>query len=88
MPFVKGKSGNSGGRPKENEEIKRLAQVHCPSAIKRLVFWMKSKNPKASVVAATARLDRGIGKPSQAIEHSGHVTTHEEILTQLDNDPE
>lgn len=67
MPFKKGQSGNPGGRPKENDEVKTLARKHTKSAIARLVFWMQSDNAKASVSASQALLDRGHGKPTQAI---------------------
>ena len=67
MPFEKGKSGNPGGRPKENDEVKKLARQHTEAAIERLKFWMYSDNPRASVSAAQALLDRGHGKPVQAI---------------------
>lgn len=85
MAFEKGKSGNPGGRPKENDEIKRLAQQECAAAIKRLAFWRDSSEARASVAASTALLDRGYGKPAQAIEHSGFIArTHEEELIALD----
>lgn len=67
MAFKKGESGNPGGRPKENEELKRLAREHSKEAIERLAFWMHSDNAKASVSAAQALLDRGYGKPVQEI---------------------
>jgi len=82
MPFVKGKSGNPGGRPKENDEVKRLARKHSKAAIARLKFWMESDNPKASVSAAQALLDRGHGKPAQAIEHSGEITERRLIINE------
>lgn len=67
MAFKKGQSGNPGGRPKEDNEVKNLARVHTKRAIERLAFWMESDNPKASVAASQALLDRGYGKPAQAI---------------------
>ena len=70
MPFVKGKSGNPGGRPKDTAQIKELAQKLCPEAIAKLAEWMRSDNPKASVAACTALLDRGYGKPNQSHEVS------------------
>ena len=82
MKFEKGKSGNPGGRPKEDNEVKRLARTHSKAAIRRLAFWMKSDNPKASVQAAQALLDRGYGKAAQAIEHSGEITERRLIINE------
>ncbi len=67
MPFQKGRSGNPGGRPKEDGDVKVLARQHTHEAVKRLAQWLRSDNPKASVSAAIALLDRGYGKPAQAI---------------------
>ena len=67
MAFKKGKSGNPGGRPKEAAEVKALAGEHTVEAIERLVFWMRSEEPRTSVAAAQSLLDRGHGKPAQAI---------------------
>lgn len=71
MAFQKGQSGNPGGRPKENDEVKQLAREHGPAAIARLVVWMHSDNAKASVSAANSLLDRGYGKPVQAVTGEG-----------------
>lgn len=65
--FQPGRSGNPGGRPKEDNEVKALARQHTKDAVARLAFWLQSDNAKASVSAAVALLDRGYGKPSQAI---------------------
>jgi hypothetical protein len=67
MPFEKGQSGNPGGRPKENAEIKALAKEHGPAAIAKLVELMGCGNPRTEVAAAQALLDRAYGKPAQAI---------------------
>lgn len=71
MAFKKGRSGNPGGRPKIEGEIKELARTYTQEAVERLVEWMRSTNPKASVGAAIALLDRGWGKPAQAVELGG-----------------
>lgn len=67
MAFVAGKSGNPGGRPKENAEVKRLAQSHGIAAIEKLVALMDSDDEKTKLAACQAVLDRGFGKPAQAI---------------------
>src|SRR5712671_5404879 len=72
MPFSPGQSGNPGGRPKEDGEVRRLAREYCREAIERLVQWMRQgDNPKASVSACQVILDRGFGRPAQAVELRG-----------------
>lgn len=66
-PFRKGQSGNPGGRPKEDGDVKLLARQHTVAAIERLAHWLMSDNAKASVSAAQALLDRGYGRAPQAI---------------------
>jgi phage terminase small subunit len=44
----------------------------------------KSESDSARVAAANAILDRGYGKPRQAVEHSGSIGTYD--LTKLDDD--
>jgi len=67
MPFEKGQSGNPGGRPKENAEVKALARQHGPAAIGKLVELMNCGQPRTEVAAAQALLDRGYGKAVQPI---------------------
>lgn len=69
--FPQGRSGNPGGRPKADADVKALAKSHTKAAIERLAFWMASDNAKASVSASVALLDRGWGKPAQAITGEG-----------------
>lgn len=68
--FKPGRSGNPGGRPKDVGEVADLAKQHTETAISRLVDWMISDNAKASVAAAQALLDRGWGRPAQAVNAS------------------
>lgn len=77
--FQKGKSGNPGGRPKEDSEVKRLALEASPLAIKRLIEILQNTNPldvRTVIAAAKEILDRAIGKPAQAVEveHRGNVS--------------
>lgn len=67
MPFKKGQSGNPGGRPKEAAEVKALAQKHGPYAIQRLRELVDDPDGKTSVAACRELLDRGYGRPAQAI---------------------
>ena len=58
--------------PKALTEIRSLARSHTRTAINALVGVMKAKDatPAARVSAATAILDRGWGRPVQALENS------------------
>lgn len=74
MAFQKGQSGNPGGRPKDTD-LREAARAHTQEAIKTLVIIMKGKKSPAAarVAAACALLDRGYGKPTQMMEHSGEI---------------
>ena len=67
MPFVKGKSGNPGGRPKALKDVENLARKHSSTAIQTLadICMDGDAPPAARVSASSALLDRGWGKPPQ-----------------------
>lgn len=68
MPFKKGQSGNPGGRPKMPEDLKRAMQGLAEDAIKVLQEAMQSDDLRARILAAAHVLDRGYGKPTQAVD--------------------
>jgi|SRR6185436_3094417 len=69
--FKPGKSGNPGGMTKEQRAqiavVRSAALEHCPQAIRELVELMNSTDPKVKLAACNSILDRGMGKPAQAI---------------------
>lgn len=64
-----GVSGNPGGRPKGQGNVRELAQQHTEEAVSTLVEIMKDKKapPAARATASSAILDRGWGRPVQEI---------------------
>lgn len=85
----KGVSGNPGGRPKIDKEIRELAQSYSIQAIETLAGIMNNEqyDPRVRGFAADKILDRAVGKPAQAIQHSGTIDTAkastEELLAQF-----
>ena len=63
--FIKGKSGNPAGRPKDNPEVKEILKAACPQAAQELVKYIHDKNPKIALCAITEILNRVYGRPVQ-----------------------
>ena len=77
-----GANARGAGRPKGHRNvapravkivIEELARTHAPAALQALVDICCDPdcNPGARVAAAIAIIDRGYGKPRQAVEVSG-----------------
>lgn len=65
--FVKGQSGNPGGRPKGEAKVREAAQAAGPKALAVLVDALKDDDARVRIKAAEILLDRGFGRPAQAI---------------------
>jgi hypothetical protein len=82
--FKPGMSGNPDGRPKRSQtlermkieaDVKALARECAVEAIStlRLIMLDAKYPPAARLGAANALLDRGFGRPTQAVDVSGEV---------------
>lgn len=67
--FVKGQSGNPGGRPGVPKHVRELARSHTEEAIETWVEVMRDKSapPAARVSAANSVVERGWGKAAQPV---------------------
>ena len=72
--FVKGFSGYAG-KGGGLAYVRDLARKHTDEAIDTLhkIMIDPSVDPRARVVAAEKLLDRGYGRPSQQVDHSGDL---------------
>jgi hypothetical protein len=70
--FLPGKSGNPGGRPKDEHRVSELARSYTAEAIETLVDLMRhGKDERVRGTAAQALLDRGWGKAKVEVASSG-----------------
>src|SRR4026208_978535 len=71
-PFLKGVSGNPGGRPRQDPRVRALCEKFTPGAIATLAEIMgdKKAQPSARVSAAMAILKKTLPDLS-AVEHTG-----------------
>jgi hypothetical protein len=68
LGFKPGQSGNPAGRPPLIDDIHALARQHAPEAIAGLVEFMRQRKDKGLAMSAMiALLDRGFGRPPQAV---------------------
>ena len=72
--WVKGKSGNPGGRAKHDVDIAALAREHGPRCIQVVASLLDDPDSRVRVSAATVLLDRGFGRPNQNVTATGDGT--------------
>jgi hypothetical protein len=81
MTFVKGQSGNPGGRKKKYitellEQIGKEIEPKSGKPFEELIarrLWVEAANGKHEAIKEI--LDRIEGKAQQSIEHSGEIST-------------
>lgn len=86
--FVKGQSGNPGGRPKAVKEVIEAAQLEGVASVEALVrIRDDADDPHAVIAAAKALLERGYGKPFQPLTGAdgGAIETAAKVIILPDN---
>jgi hypothetical protein len=68
--FKPGQTGNAGGRPRAQRSVMTLARQHAPAMVKILAGIARDEKEKAParVSAASAVLDRAVGKPGASLD--------------------
>ena len=72
--FNKGKSGNPGGRPKANIEVKAAIQERGQEMVDRLFELMASEDERIALGATGELFDRGYGKAPQSMNVKSRIT--------------
>jgi len=68
--FKPGQSGNPGGRPGANAEVRDLARRYMPAAIKELArLALKARSEAVRISAIRELFDRGYGKAPSPLVH-------------------
>lgn len=81
----KGKSGNPGGRPRQLASVMHEARRHTFEAIRTLLTLMRTaESESVRLNAAESILNRGRGRPIQALQVDGRFVTKK--LTDLTAD--
>lgn len=83
----KGAGRRAGSVNKVTADVRALAGVHTPAAIKRLAHLaMNALSESAQVAACKELLDRGHGKSRQPLDVEGSLKlSHEQSLADLDD---
>jgi hypothetical protein len=73
--WAPGASGNPSGRPRILKDVIDLAREHTGEAVENLVMIMRSEKApaQARVAACNSLLDRGYGKPMQAVDVNSQI---------------
>lgn len=71
MVWVKGQSGNPGGKKKMPHEVRDALANLCPAAIKRIAQAINDPKDREGVKASFGVLEHTYGKPKQQTELTG-----------------
>ncbi len=77
------RSKSKRGRPKitPSMRLKETFQLHGEEALRRLLQLMRQDDARVSLAATQEILNRGYGRPSQAVEVTQNF--HEDVIDQL-----
>jgi hypothetical protein len=84
--FVKGQSGNPGGRPKVIQSVRDLARQETEACIRALAEIRDSKRAPAAARVAAIRelLDRAYGRAAQPLGQASELSPVRFIIDGLD----